>query len=237
MSIVEKLTTIAENTPKVYDSGYSKGTAEGYSQAESDFWDAYQQNGTRRSYLYAFAGTGWTDETFKPKYDIKPTTLNGGFNLCEITDLVAALERQGVVLDTSNATNMNSAFSTMYKTTRLPAIDASKCTNTMNMFYASTGIKWIEKFILSETTTITNTGNTFAGANALEHIIFEGVIWQSFKISWCPLDHESIMSILNCLKDYAGSGTTYTVTLGTENLNKLTDAEKAIATQKGWSLA
>ena len=46
-----------------------------------------------------------------------------------------------------------------------------------------------------------------------------------------------ILSILNCLKDYKDSGTTYTVTLGATNLAKLTDAEKAIATQKGWTLA
>ena len=33
------------------------------------------------------------------------------------------------------------------------------------------------------------------------------------------------------------TGTVWTVTLGTTNLAKLTDAEKAIATQKGWTLA
>ncbi|MBO5955586.1 MAG: hypothetical protein J6Q10_02165, partial [Clostridia bacterium] len=53
------------------------------------------------------------------------------------------------------------------------------------------------------------------------------------------LSYDSLMSIINALKDYSTdtSGTTYTVTLGTTNLAKLTNEEKAIATQKGWSLA
>jgi hypothetical protein len=45
------------------------------------------------------------------------------------------------------------------------------------------------------------------------------------------------MNVINILKDYSGSGTTYTLTLGSTNLAKLTDAEKAIATEKGWTLA
>ena len=51
------------------------------------------------------------------------------------------------------------------------------------------------------------------------------------------LTHESLMSMINALKDFSGSGTTYTITFGTVNLAKLTDSEKAIAIQKGWTLA
>ena len=47
---------------------------------------------------------------------------------------------------------------------------------------------------------------------------------------------EELNSIINALKDYSGSGKTYTCTLGATNLAKLTDAEKAIATEKGWTL-
>ena len=50
------------------------------------------------------------------------------------------------------------------------------------------------------------------------------------------LNHDSLMSIINALKDFSGTGGTYTVTFGKTNLEKLTDAEKAQATQKGWTL-
>ena len=54
--------------------------------------------------------------------------------------------------------------------------------------------------------------------------------------SCTKLTHDSLMSIINALYDYSGTTTTRTVTLGTDNKNKLTEAEIAIATQKGWSV-
>jgi hypothetical protein len=73
----------------------------------------------------------------------------------------------------------------------------------------------------------------------LENVTFEGTIGQNgLNFSWSiNLSHDSLMSIINCLKDYSGTGTTKTVTLGATNLAKLTTAEKAVATQKGWTLA
>jgi hypothetical protein len=56
------------------------------------------------------------------------------------------------------------------------------------------------------------------------------------------LTHDSLINnegtgILNSLEDKSGTGSTWTITLGSANLAKLTDGEKAIATQKGWTLA
>jgi len=53
------------------------------------------------------------------------------------------------------------------------------------------------------------------------------------------LTHDSLMNVINALADYSQdtSGTAHTLTLGATNLAKLTNAEKAIATQKGWTLA
>ena len=49
-----------------------------------------------------------------------------------------------------------------------------------------------------------------------------------------PEGHDSLMSIINNL---ATVTTTQTLTLGSTNLAKLSSEEKAIATNKGWTLA
>ena len=60
-----------------------------------------------------------------------------------------------------------------------------------------------------------------------------------FDIRKAPnLTVQSLMNVINNLYDFVGNGesTTRTLKLGTTNLNKLTDEQKAVATNKGWSL-
>ena len=49
------------------------------------------------------------------------------------------------------------------------------------------------------------------------------------------LTHDSLMNVINKAADVTASPKT--LTLGATNLAKLTDAEKGIATSKGWTLA
>ena len=56
------------------DGGYDKGYTDGQEAERSAFWDIYQDNGNRTVYQNAFSGAGWNDETFTPKYDMKPTS-------------------------------------------------------------------------------------------------------------------------------------------------------------------
>ena len=44
------------------------GVFEAGAKSEYDkFWDAYQENGYRNDYSYAFSRRGWIDVSFKPK--------------------------------------------------------------------------------------------------------------------------------------------------------------------------
>jgi hypothetical protein len=89
MTTAEKLVKIAENEQKVYEAGQ---------KAEYDrFWDAYQEYGTKNRYNYAFAGWGWTDDVFKPKYNIAPNiTALAMFQNSRIVDLKGVCERCGI---------------------------------------------------------------------------------------------------------------------------------------------
>ena len=67
---------------------------------DDEFWNIYQENGKRTNYSYGFSGRGWSDETFKPKFDIihKGGSLQYLFAESRITNLKAILEECGVTL-------------------------------------------------------------------------------------------------------------------------------------------
>ena len=130
MSIADKLTTIAENEQKVYDAG---------KKAEYDrFWDAYQNKGKKTSYQYGFCG--WTDEAFKPKYDMILQAGYTGTNMfwsCSVTNIAEALEKQGVILDTAKCGYMNSMFQNA-ASIRIPELN---CTHAHD-YNSSNGLQY-----------------------------------------------------------------------------------------------
>ena len=200
MSIAEKLQIIAENQQKVYDEGYETGK-----QAEYDaFWDKYQSNGNRTFYAKGFAGSGWSNITFKPKYDMHPTDAERMFSDCSITDLKGLLEELGIVLDFSNTTYFNYPFDNS-QITRVGIIDTSSVSSLNYFLNNSKHLQYIEKFIFKSDGTQTFTSLTFQSCNSLSDVIFEGCVGQSLSVQWCPLNLESAKSLINCLKDYSGT--------------------------------
>ena len=243
MSFQEKLTKIAENTPKVYDAGIEAGK-----KAERDaFWEVFQKGGKRTNYYQAFAYGFFNLTTFYPKYDMMlegdGTMLFYGWETADSRgSLKQRLEECGVKLDTSKCTSLYNAFSYTF-ITELPTIDLSGI-NVSNGTHGTFANSWgrthtIEKIIVAETTPFRST--TFENAQGLINVIFEGVIGQNgLNLQWSnKLSHESLMSIINILKDYSDdtSGTEWVVTLGADNLAKLTNEEQQIAYDKGWDLA
>lgn len=241
MSLKENAQTIAENMPKVYEAGKT-------SQWHT-LWDSLQDKGARVAYGYFFHK--WDESAFYPKYDIViggsatagESRSVGAFrqfnpNGKEI-DLASRLEECGVRLDTSECRDATYLFMNA-KISRLPTIDMSNASAAnMNYTFASVYLETIDKLIVSASSYFHV--STFQHATNLTNLTIQGTISRNnFNVSYCTLlTHDSLLSILNALKDYSTdtSGTTWVVTLGTENLNKLTDEEKAIATQKGWTIA
>ena len=76
----------------------------------------------------------------------------------------------------------------------------------------------------------------FGNCEKLTNITFtqDSQIGNNIDFSACPLlSHDSIINIISVL---INTTTTKTLSLGTTNLAKLTDEEKAVATEKGWTL-
>lgn len=236
---------------KVLDRGYAEGLKNGYGEGHTSgfidgeqsyrqyFWDQYQAEGARTDYSYAFAGAGWTEETFWPAYNI---TVQQGYQMfayCAFSgSLKERLEACKVQLQFSGNQTLMNLFCFADKITELGVIDFSAVTNTGNthIFRQCSALKTIEKLILPVGQA--SWTSWFSGCSALENIQIQGIIVSSgLDLSASPkLTRESMLSVMNALADKTGLSGTWKVTFGATNLEKLTDADKAIATQKGWTL-
>ena len=221
-----------------YEHGYDHGFNEGYDEGWDEFFHLAQDYGNQIGYRYFFAGGGWTINTFKPIYDMQPIRAEGMFYMSRITgDLVEILNNLGVTLDFSRVPSMMNCFENS-RFTRVGVIDCRNATRLDKTFARQPVLTTIDKLILKEDGS-NALANTFFETYELRNITIEGKIGYRYtSFADCTqLTHDSLMSILNALYDYSESEKTYTLTLGATNLAKLTAAEKAIATQKGWSLA
>ena len=81
----------------------------------------------------------------------------------------------------------------------------------------------------------TNTVNCFSACFSLTDVTGNPNFKTSFSLSDCKnLTHDSLMVFINGLQTVTSK---QTLTLGSTNLAKLTEADKKIATDKGWTLA
>lgn len=232
---IEKLNLdeIATSIDEVYEAGQKNQNL--------NFWYGYLDNYGISNYSpYRFAGQGWNNETFYPPINITiKGVATGLFRECSITNLKQRLIDCGVTLDTSQATNLQYAFA-YARFTHLPKISLISATNTTNCFSTTSSsqrLVWIEEIEFTESTVF---ANSFYYCGKLEHVIFNGTLaTNGLNLQWSPqLDHESLLSILNCLKDYSTdtSGTDWFITIGADNIAKLSEEEKLIATNKGWDI-
>lgn len=225
MSIAEKLTTVAENVPKVYEAG---------KKAEYDeFWDSYQANGTRTNYEGLFTKKGWNNTTFKPKYDMYPTDAFNMFCGCSITGLLKD-RLNGKILDTSNATITTQIFANS-TIGGVGEIDVRKApTDNHYMFGWNYSLHTIDKLIVDENTTYTG---WFNSTTNLQNLTIEGTIAKNgFSVGSCTkLSRASIENIINALSD---TTTGLTVTLSKTAVNNAFETSTGLAdgsTSQEWA--
>lgn len=118
-------------------------------------------------------------------------------------------------------------------------VDTSKNTSYRQAFQILPNLKIIDGSPL-DFSSATDVTQMFSKCDSLEEIrVAKETIKISVSFNVTSLSIDSLLSILDGLYDYSWdkSGTSYTLTLGGTNLNKLTDTQKAIATEKGWNLA
>ena len=154
----------------------------------------------------------------------KVTNMNSMFYNCsKLTNIP--------LLNTSNVTNMSTMFFGCNSLTIIPQLNTSKVTNMRNMFWQCNNLQTVPAFDCSK---VTNMNNIFASCSNLKSILMTNIGVALDISSSTRFEREDLVLILNNLKTVT---TTKTLKMGATNLAKLTDEDKAIATNKGWTLA
>lgn len=184
------------------------------------------------------------------------------FDFSDVTNLVDMFRNCSSLttapqMDTSQVANMDRMFYYCTSLTSVPEMDTSKVTNMQSMFYEC---RLLTTVPLMDTSNVTNMETMFSGCKLLTTIPpintsrvtriefmfnscssltdlggFTGLKC-NLDLSPCTaLTHDSILNVINKAADVTASPAT--LTFGSTNLAKLSDEEKAIATNKGWTLA
>ena len=181
-----------------------------------------------------------------PELDVSMvTTMNSMFYNCKNLVSFKSIENW----DVSNVTNMDNLFNYCSKlySLDLSKWDTSKVTSMNNMFYNSS----IRKLsaIRADKLSISTYNSPFGSSNLSSLKEWGGFtnLKSSWNGSYCVdrltgLSHQSLINILNGLYDFTGNAVTPSssqgkIKFGTTHLAKLTDEEKSIATNKGWTLS
>ncbi len=169
--------------------------------------------------------------------------------------------------DTSKAILMNAMFDGCSKIKTIPSLDCSSACTTQSMFYGCTSLESIPLLNIKKSTDVSfmfqncsslteipaldlssvggavptsegerngHMGSMFTGCSKLAKIHMKNIPL-SFDISQTAVStEEDLVEILNNLNTVT---TTQTLTMGSDKLALLTDDDKKIATDKGWTLA
>ena len=129
---------------------------------------------------------------------------------------------------------MDGMFNGCSSLTSIPQIDTSKVTFMNDMFYNCSSLTSIP---LLHVNNVAQIGSILWGCRSVKYLGgFQGLrlsITSGF-LDQCPdLTVESLMNVINNLATVYSN---QTLCFGSINLNKLTAQQKAIATNKGWTL-
>ena len=124
MSLTEKLTRVAEQQPQVHEAGkVAERTA---------FWEALQEGGTRRNYMYGFRGSNWTDAHYHPLYPLVGD-MQYVFASSGITDT-----KVPIVVEGSLSNGFNAAGVKMVR-----SLDLTNCTSVTRAFVGASNLQSI----------------------------------------------------------------------------------------------
>ena len=182
---------------------------------------------TNMSYMF----NQCTSLTSIPNLDTSNVTdMSAMFNKC--TSLTSIPN-----LNTSNVKNMGNLFRQCTNLTSIPDLNTSNVTNIDYMFDGCTNLTSIPDLDINKVKYMTGTLNGCTSLTTFTDNTYapEGQRWQiknNVDFSPCPLDRTSILKVFNGLETVSSK----TIKISSTTNSYLTDEDKAIATNKGWTI-
>ena len=249
--VLESL-SVTENgtyTPKSGVDGYNSVTVNVASSGGTvDFYPLRFKETITNIDTTKYNSVQWTDMGYLFKDCANLTTLNlSGWNTGSAVNMMntfygcrklATLNLTG--WKTNNVTNMAATFYNCEKLTTLDLshFDVSNVDSAQQIFNGCSSLTSlnISNWNMSK---MENTFAMFYGCYALETIVSDALQLPDIDMSQIHLETatkltvDSIVGLLNALPTTTKG---YSFQIGTVNINKLSDEQKAIATNRGWSL-
>lgn len=211
-------------SPHIHE-GYERGKQDG----AREWQENYQKEGRNNKagyYICAYAGWGWTNETFNPVWDIIPTNASNMFNYSHITANISKLcEEKGVRLDFSKCVGFQNCFVNA-SITGVDTVDTRSCNDLSTIFYVASAMEEINDLILKEDGSQTFARTSFLNTKKLVTLKITGTIGKSVTFEHSPLNKESITNVINALFSTA---TGQTLTLNLAAVNKAFETSEGAA--------
>ena len=155
--------------------------------------------------------------------------------LSEYPEKIASIQTGGDGIDMSTGIKFGNSAFTSEQFESLKTYNWGKLTDINRLFSACSNLTYIPLLDTSKTRLLQG---LFLSSSKITHLGgFKNLSGSGLDLSGAPLlTVESLMNVINNLKDLTG-GMAQTLTLGATNLAKLTDEQKAVATNKNWVLA
>lgn len=238
MNTAEKLTAIAENEQKVYESGQDNERLR--------LWNAITNYGKRGSYAYAFQYADFSDVEFIKTVEVglnAPTTASASymFRYYRGKRLPKNIMLRNIPEGVTHSEIFFKSDLEQIENIGIPALNAYH-----NTFYGCSKLKSISLIVCHRETTFFQ---TFDGCSSLESVNFLGSIGRDISFSTCAnLSVASIKNIILGLVDYANTEEEFVYTL-TLNGTSVSNLEKEGATSpngntwrqyamdKGWNIS
>ena len=198
------------NVPQVAQDGSLKALLDGTKSAQYLF---YKYNGTNVDDLISYSDTA------------NVTNMEYMFYNCENLTTIP-------LLDTSKVTNMKYMFQNCKSLTTIPQLILANNVSMYGMFYGCSNLTTIPRIDASAVSTFAFAFDSCTSLTSLGLYDFR----KSIAIHTTGLEHDALVAVLN-QAGIPADPSNARITIGSAKLALLSDEEKAIATNKGWTLA